>query len=68
MAEKTVTVPNIACGHCVATIERTLGDLQGVEGFSVDQESKQVTVQWTEAGINWEQIATHLRDVGYPPE
>jgi copper chaperone CopZ len=68
MAQKTVTVPKIACEHCVATIERALRDLEGVQSFDVDQSAKRVTVEWTEPDLSWDRIQTHLADVGYPPE
>ncbi len=68
MARKTVTVPKIACEHCVATIERALRELEGVQTFDVDQPSKKVTVEWTEPDVDWDHIQTHLADVGYPPE
>lgn len=68
MAQKTVTVPKIACGHCVATIEGALGDHEGVQSYTVDQASKQVTVEWAEPATDWDHIAKHLADVGYPPE
>jgi copper chaperone len=67
MPQKTVEVPGISCGHCVATIEREVGSMQGVTSVSADQESKQVTVEWTDAGTSWPQIATYLDDIGYPP-
>lgn len=68
MPEKTVHVPGISCGHCVATIERELANLQGVTHVRADQESKRVTVAWTEAAVGWERIRTHLDDIGYPVE
>jgi copper chaperone len=68
MPEKTVRIPNISCGHCVATIEREVGQIQGVQSVQADQASKQVTIRWTEAGAPWESIATHLADIGYPVE
>ena len=30
MTNKTVNVPNISCGHCVATIEREVSEIDGV--------------------------------------
>ncbi|MGD8600775.1 MAG: cation transporter, partial [Gemmatimonadota bacterium] len=30
MSTKTVNVPNISCGHCVMTIEREVGEIDGV--------------------------------------
>jgi len=68
MPEKTVHVPGISCGHCVATIERELGSLEGVTSVSADQGSKQVTVAWAEGGTGWEPIRAHLDDIGYPAE
>ena len=68
MSEKTVTVPKIACGHCVATIEGALAEHEGVQSYSVDQASKQVRVEWTEPTTDWSHIAQHLAEVGYPPE
>jgi copper chaperone CopZ len=68
MSEKTVTVPKIACGHCVATIEEALKGHDGVQSYSVDQASKRVTVEWAEPATDWDHIAKHLADVGYPPE
>lgn len=69
MAErKTASVPGIGCDHCVATIEEEVGGMQGVTAVSADQERKQVTVTWTEAGTTWDAIAAHLEDIGYPVE
>lgn len=68
MPEKTVKVPNISCGHCVATIEREVGQVQGVESVKADQGSKEVTIRWTEAGAPWSSIEAHLADIGYPAE
>ncbi len=67
MTEKTVTVPNIACDHCVATIEQALEELQGVETVDVDREEKRVRVAWNEPGTDWAQIRARLEEAGYPP-
>ena len=65
--EKTVTVPGISCGHCVATIERELGGVAGVESVEAEQETKRVTVRWRDAETGWNPIADRLREAGYPP-
>ena len=39
MSSKTVSIPSISCGHCVATIEREIGALAGVQVASADQTS-----------------------------
>lgn len=66
MSTKTVTVPNISCGHCTKTIEMEIGELAGITGVQADQASKQVTVNW-EAPANWEQIEATLKEINYPP-
>ena len=67
MESKTFTVPNISCGHCTHTIEMEIGDLAGVSSVKAEQESKMVTVQWSDPA-SWAQIQTLLQEINYPPE
>lgn len=67
MNEKTFTVPNISCGHCVHTVKMEVGDLAGVQRVEADANSKQVTVVWDEPAT-WEQIHATLVEINYPPE
>jgi copper chaperone CopZ len=62
---KNVQVPNISCGHCTATIERELSELEGVQSVHADQASKNVTIEW-DAPARWETIETTLQEIGYP--
>ena len=39
MTAKTFKVPNISCGHCVMTIQREVGELEGI----VSVEAKEAT-------------------------
>ena len=68
MASKTVKVPNISCGHCTSTIEREVGELEGVNSVQADKESKMVTINWHEPPAAWTQIAALLNEIGYPAE
>jgi len=67
MTSKTFTVPNISCGHCTRTIERELGELNGVTRVKADAASKQVTVEWEEPAT-WDNIRALLEDINYPAE
>jgi copper ion binding protein len=67
MPTKTFSVPNINCGHCTRTIERELGDLNGVTNVKAEVESKKVTVEWEEP-LTWNDIRELLEDIDYPPE
>ena len=65
MEEKTVSVPNINCAHCVATISRELEEVEGVEKVDGDHTTKEVTVRW-KAPATWETIKNTLAEIGYP--
>jgi len=66
MASKAFTVPNISCNHCVMTIERELGELDGVTSVTADAETKNVSVEW-ESPATWEAIVSLLTEINYPP-
>jgi copper chaperone len=66
MSEKTVTVPNISCGHCTHTIEMELGELPGVTSVKADKDTRNVIVSWEEPAT-WEKIEATLKEINYPP-
>lgn len=55
------------CNHCVATINRELAELAGIEGVDADLFSKMVTVRWSNPA-SWVEIPKTLTEIGYPPE
>ena len=65
MASKTFQVPNISCHHCVMTIQRELGELEGVVSVTGDVDTKTVTVEW-EPPATWEGIKSLLDEINYP--
>lgn len=65
MASKTLQVPNISCHHCVMTIQRELGELEGVVSATGDVETKTVTVEW-ESPATWEGVKSLLDEINYP--
>jgi hypothetical protein len=50
------------------TIERELGDLEGLVSAKADEESRMVTLEWDENSLGWEKIEALLREIQYPPE
>ena len=66
MATKTFRVPNVSCNHCVMTIKRELGELEGVVSANGDVETKSVTVEW-ELPATWEGIKSLLTEINCPP-
>ena len=67
MANKTFKVPNISCGHCVMSIEREVGELEGVVSVQAVADTKVVSVEWNEPAT-WEGIRALLEEINYPPE
>lgn len=68
MSSRTVRVPNISCGHCVATVEREVGDLEGVTRVRALLDDQQVTVEWDDGRTSWGEIETLMTEINYPPE
>lgn len=61
-----LTVPNISCGHCVATIERVVGELPGVAAVTGDIPTQKVDIQF-DAPATLDQIVATLKEWEYPP-
>lgn len=68
MTSKTVKAPAISCGHCVKTIEREVGGLNGVVTVRADLSSKEVAVSWNEDTTDWVAIRNLMTEIGYPPQ
>ena len=67
MTSKTVNVPNISCGHCVATIEREVVEMDGVSEVKAEQTSRNVTVTWDPDTTDWVVIEGLMAEINYPP-
>ena len=65
MSSKIYNVPNISCGHCVATIERELGEVPGVAEVRASLEAKQVTVDYDDEAV-LSRVEEMLKEIGYP--
>ena len=66
MKNKTFEVPNISCGHCVMTVQREVGALEGVSRVEASVDTRQVVVEW-DAPASWDQIRDLLVEINYPP-
>ena len=65
MEEKTVHIPSVSCGHCIMTVKRWVGELEGVKSVEGDEKTKMVTIKW-ESPTTWETIDDTLKETGYP--
>lgn len=67
MNTKTVSVPNITCGHCVMTIEREVAEVDGVSSVKAEKETRQVTISWDPDATDWVVIEETMKEINYPP-
>lgn len=67
MTTKTVDVPGISCGHCVMTIEREVGELEGVGSVKAEQDTKRVTISWDPDTTDWVVIEETMKEINFPP-
>lgn len=65
MTARTISVPDISCGHCQTSIEQAVGDLAGVEAVAVDIAARTVDLNYDEDAIDLDQIIKAIEDVGY---
>lgn len=68
--EGTVTtvdyqVPSIRCRHCVATIQREVGEVQGVSRVVADEASKKVSITFDPPATEGA-IISLMNELGYP--
>lgn len=67
MSKRSVKVPNISCGHCVKTIEREVGDVDGVTSVRASEVDKTVHLEWDDARTSWDAIESRMEEINYPP-
>jgi len=65
MEKKTLSIPNITCGHCVMAIKNELSEMEGVKGVEGDPQAKSIVVEW-ESPADLDQIKQTLKEMNYP--
>ena len=66
--ETTFVAPDIECEGCIASIQKVLGRLEGVQLVKVDLPNKTVSVTFNEAQSSRGTLAQALTDIGFPPQ
>jgi copper chaperone CopZ len=67
MAEQiTLTAPDISCGHCVATVQKAVGDLPGVETVTASDVTKTVDITFDPGQVDVARISQVMAEEGYP--
>ena len=65
MAEFTLKVENMNCGHCSGMVEKTLAGIPGITDIQVDLEGKTARFKAPEEGLV-DQAMDAVTQAGYP--
>jgi copper chaperone len=66
MEQVTLKAPDIACDHCIASIQKALSKLDGVRFLKGDPAAKQVTIEYDPSRVEMTAIKKVMEDEGYP--
>ena len=67
MKETHLLVPDMSCGHCVATVRGALEVLEGVESIDVSLDTKRVIVLSVQE-LEGRDLMGAVKAVGFTPE
>ncbi|GAB0171877.1 copper chaperone CopZ [Lysinibacillus sp. CTST325] len=65
MQNVTLNVQGMSCGHCVNSVEKSVGALTGVEQVKVNLADGLVDVAFDETQVSLDQIKEAIDDQGY---
>ncbi|WP_251552395.1 copper chaperone CopZ [Neobacillus muris] len=68
MEKVTLKVIGMSCGHCVNSIEGSVGKLQGVKSVKVHLEAGNVDVEFNPSEVSLSKIKETIDDQGYDVE
>lgn len=62
----TLSVPDVSCAHCVASVDEALTGLDGVSTVTTDLGAKVVRVSLDPDRVTVDRLVAALDDAGYP--
>ncbi|MGB9359285.1 MAG: copper ion binding protein [Acidimicrobiia bacterium] len=65
MTSRTLSVPEISCGHCKSSIEAAVAPLDGVDRVEVQIEAQTVEFEYDGTDATLATVVTAIEDVGY---
>ncbi|MBT2728016.1 MULTISPECIES: copper chaperone CopZ [unclassified Bacillus (in: firmicutes)] len=65
MENITLIVKGMSCGHCINSIEGSVGELPGVTAVKVNLDSGTVSVEFNPSEVTIDKIKETIDDQGY---
>ncbi len=67
MAQETIKVEGMSCGHCKMAVKKAVESVEGVQKADVDLQNRQVVVEYNEGNVNLEKVKAAIKEAGYKP-
>lgn len=67
MAQETIKVEGMSCGHCQMAVKKAVEAVEGVQKADVDLQNRQVVVEYNEGKSNLEKVKAAIKEAGYKP-
>ncbi|WP_080848184.1 copper chaperone CopZ [Cytobacillus gottheilii] len=68
MENATLKVNGMSCGHCVKSIQGSVGDLQGVNNVKVHLAEGNVDIEYNSSEVSASKIKETIEEQGYTVE
>ncbi|GAA3716117.1 copper chaperone CopZ [Salinicoccus jeotgali] len=65
MAQKTIKVEGMTCGHCKSAVEGALNELDGITSANVDLDADKVDVEYDDQKVTESSMVEAIEDQGY---
>lgn len=65
MTKETLTVEGMSCGHCVSSVEGSVGELKGISLVKVNLDAGKVDVEFDPALVSLDQIKEAIDEQGF---
>jgi len=65
MEKVTLNVQGMSCGHCVKSVEGSVGALKGISSVRDDLKAAKVDVEYNNQEVSLDQIKETIEDQGY---
>ncbi len=65
MEQTTLTVQGMSCGHCIQSIEGSVGELDGVNSVKVHLQEHTVDVEFDRQQVSLDKIKEAIDEQGY---
>lgn len=68
MMKKSFKIHGMSCKHCVASVEKGVGEMPGIEKVKVNLRKEKADIKFDDQVISSQQILAKISELGYKGE